>query len=40
MILNNLPTPISILWLAAKVAFFLLLFLSSVDVVVIAYQQF
>ncbi|MHA1598070.1 MAG: hypothetical protein ACTSV1_05045 [Alphaproteobacteria bacterium] len=40
MTLNSLPAPVSILWLAAKVVFFLLLSLSSVDVVVVAYQQF
>ena len=40
MNLENLSTPLSTLWLAAKVAFYLLLSLSSVDVVVVAYQQF
>ena len=37
---ENLSKPLSTLWLAAKVAFYLLLSLSSVDVVVVAYQQF
>jgi len=40
MNLENLSTPLSTLWLVAKVAFYLLLSLSSVDVVVVAYQQF
>lgn len=35
-----LPPSVSILWLAVKVGFYLLLSLSSVDVVVVAYQQF
>ena len=37
---NGLPQGISLLWLWAKIAVYLIITMISLDVVVIAYQQF
>lgn len=36
----TLPTPVSVAWLVVKIGFYLLVSLGSVDIIVVAYQQF